>query len=81
MTIDARHPLPGTRPLVVGAARSGVAAARLLRRHGLDVRLVDRGAPNPAFTADLAALGIDCRFGSDAPEQLEERDFVVWSPG
>ena len=31
MTIDARHPLPGTRPLVVGAARSGLAAARLLR--------------------------------------------------
>ena len=23
MTIDARHPLPGSRPLVVGAGRSG----------------------------------------------------------
>src|SRR6185295_14563183 len=42
MTIDARHPLPGTRPLVVGAARSGVAAARLLVRLGADVRLADR---------------------------------------
>ena len=41
MTIDARHPLPGKRPLVVGAARSGLAAARLLARHGLDVRLAD----------------------------------------
>jgi len=39
MTIDARHPLPGTRPLVVGAARSGIAAARLLARHGLEVRV------------------------------------------
>src|SRR5204862_1782481 len=45
MTIDARHPLPGSRPLVVGAARSGIAAARLLAGHGLDVRVCDRRAP------------------------------------
>jgi len=81
MTIDARHPLPGTRPLVVGAGRSGLAAARLLRRHGLDVRLCDRGTPEPAVQAELAALGIDARFGRDDPAEIEGRDFVVWSPG
>ena len=81
MTIDARHPLPGTRPLIVGAGRSGAAAARLLRRHGLDVRLCDRGRPDSERVAGLTALGIDCRFGRDGAAELEGRDFVVWSPG
>lgn len=80
MTIDARHPLPGQHPLVVGAARSGLAAARLLARHGLDVRLVDRGTPSIAPDA-LAPLGIEARFGTDGPEHLEGRDVVIWSPG
>lgn len=80
MTIDARHPLPGQHPLVVGAARSGLAAARLLARHGLDVRLVDRG--DPAVSAEsLAALGIEARFGTDAAAHLAGRDVVIWSPG
>jgi UDP-N-acetylmuramoylalanine--D-glutamate ligase len=79
MTIDARHPLPGTRPLVVGAGRSGIAAAKLLQRHDLDVRLVDRGTP--AAARALAGLGIETRFGSDGPEHLAGRDVVIWSPG
>jgi UDP-N-acetylmuramoylalanine--D-glutamate ligase len=81
MTIDARHPLPGHRPLVVGAGRSGASASRLLRRHGLDVRLVDRGEPGAARVASLTALGIDVRTGGDDASALEGRDFVVWSPG
>ena len=54
MTIDAHHPLPGTRPLVVGAARSGLAAARLLHRHGAQVRVCDRAMP--ASAGALAAF-------------------------
>jgi UDP-N-acetylmuramoylalanine--D-glutamate ligase len=81
MTKSIEDRLPGTRALVVGAARSGLAAARLLRRHGLDVRLCDRAAGDPVRTAELAALGIDARFGVDDPSLLEDRDFVVWSPG
>ncbi|HET7226830.1 MAG TPA: UDP-N-acetylmuramoyl-L-alanine--D-glutamate ligase [Candidatus Eisenbacteria bacterium] len=80
MTIDARHPLPGRHPLVVGAARSGLAAARLLARHGLDVRLVDRARPTAGAEA-LAALGIEAVFGSDDASQLAGRDVVIWSPG
>ncbi|OGF16497.1 MAG: UDP-N-acetylmuramoylalanine--D-glutamate ligase [Candidatus Eisenbacteria bacterium RBG_16_71_46] len=83
MTIDARHPLPGTRPLVVGAARSGLAAARLLRAHGLAVRVCDAraAAERPEAARDLEALGAETRWGRDDPALLEGRDFVVWSPG
>lgn len=83
MTIDARHPLPGTRPLVVGAARSGRAAARLLRSLGLDVRVCDRRAADQAAEAEaeLAALGVERMWGRDDPGVLDGRDFVVWSPG
>ena len=83
MTIDARHPLPGSRPLVVGAGRSGLAAARLLAGHGLEVRLCDRRPRDQASgtAAALAGLGVEVRWGSDDPAALEGRDFVVWSPG
>jgi UDP-N-acetylmuramoylalanine--D-glutamate ligase len=84
MTVDLRHPLPGRHPLVVGAARSGLAAARLLKRHGADVRLADRVFARPEGAAlaqrlrrDLVAD--DCVI--DQPASLEGRDFVVWSPG
>jgi UDP-N-acetylmuramoylalanine--D-glutamate ligase len=84
MTVDLRHPLPGRRPLVVGAARSGLAAARLLKRHGADVRLADRifARPEGAVLAGrLREGGVadDCVI--DQPAALEGRDFVVWSPG
>jgi len=83
VTIDARHPLPGTRPLVVGAARSGLAAAALLCRHGLAVRVCDaRGAEAlPEAARRLAALGAEEMLGRDDAGVLEGRDFVVWSPG
>jgi UDP-N-acetylmuramoylalanine--D-glutamate ligase len=83
VTIDARHPLPGTRPLVVGAQRSGLAAAALLSRHGLTVRVCDaRGADAlPDAARRLDALGAEAMLGRDDPGVLEGRDFVVWSPG
>ncbi len=83
MTIDARHPFPGTRPLVVGAARSGLAAAGLLKRHGLDVRVCDSAPAErlAAAAASLGALGIAADWGRDDPALLEGRDAVVWSPG
>ena len=83
MTIDASHPLPGRRALVVGAARSGVAAARLLARHGLDVRVCDAkpAAAMPEAVGALAEAGAEARWQADTADMLEGRDFVVWSPG
>src|SRR5262249_12817282 len=72
-----------THALVAGAARSGVSAARLLRRHGLDVRVCDartaQSAPDAARA--LADLGVHAVWGSDATSNLQGRDFVVCSPG
>jgi UDP-N-acetylmuramoylalanine--D-glutamate ligase len=87
MTIDPRHPLPGVAPLVVGAARSGLAAARLLHRHGAQVRVCDRrtaaeiSEAGGAGAGALAALGIEMVLGRDDASLLEGRDLVVWSPG
>src|SRR5262249_55937394 len=77
--IDLRHPLPGRHPLVVGAARSGLAAARLLRRHGLEVRLCDQ---RPVLTIGSESLdGVELQLGRDDPGVLDGRDVVIWSPG
>jgi UDP-N-acetylmuramoylalanine--D-glutamate ligase len=83
VTIDARHPLPGSRPLVVGAGRSGIAAARLLHRHGLAVRICDAraAASLPDGARALAQAGIDTVWGHDDATLLDTCDCVVWSPG
>jgi UDP-N-acetylmuramoylalanine--D-glutamate ligase len=83
MTIDARHPLPGRAALVAGAARSGLSAARLLRRHGVDVTVCDRRTAEqaPEAAAALASLGVTAVWGRDDAALLEGRDLVVWSPG
>ena len=73
----ARPPLPPGPFLVVGLARSGLAAARMLTEHGEDVVGVDAGNP----TVDLPAL--DAHLGVDGVELLEQRGIrtVVKSPG
>ncbi len=83
MSFDLRHPLPGRRALVAGAARSGVAAARLLARHGADVRVCDRRSAQdlPPSALALAGEGIDCAWGRDDAALLDGRDVLVWSPG
>jgi UDP-N-acetylmuramoylalanine--D-glutamate ligase len=73
----------GSRALVVGLARSGVAAAKLLLEHGCEVRGVDRRRAEDLETTarELRELGVDLRFGSTEPSQLEGRNLVVVSPG
>lgn len=75
----------GELAVVVGAGRSGIAAARLLRLRGARVRLLDS---NPgAFSgkenlaAELRALGVDVQLGAHSLSQFSGADFVVPSPG
>lgn len=83
MTFDRWNPPPGKRALVAGAARSGVAAARLLARHGADVTLCDRRATDalPEAARALAADGVTVTGGRDDAALLDGRDLLVWSPG
>jgi UDP-N-acetylmuramoylalanine--D-glutamate ligase len=68
-----RPPLPEGPYLIVGLARSGAAAARMLLRHG-EVLAADRAHPEPP-------PGVEAHLGSDGVELLERAACVVKSPG
>jgi UDP-N-acetylmuramoylalanine--D-glutamate ligase len=70
---------PGGPYLVVGLARSGQAAARLLARRGEDVRGVDSAHPDGA--AGLAGGGVEVALDTDGLALLEGIRTVVKSPG
>jgi len=74
-----RPPLPRGPFLVVGLARSGQAAARLLARRGEEVRGVDAG--NPVGAAGLAGDGVEVALDTDGVAQLDGMRTVVKSPG
>jgi UDP-N-acetylmuramoylalanine--D-glutamate ligase len=67
---------------VIGAARSGIAAALFLKAKGVGVFLSEAG-PEEKFTAAaklLGAAGIDCEFGGHG-SRVQEADVLVVSPG
>ena len=76
---EIRPPLPRGPFLVVGLARSGVAAARLLAGSGEQVVGVDSG--NPAAAAGLRDTGVEVFLDSDGLAQLDGVRTVVKSPG
>lgn len=75
--------LAGKSVVVVGLARSGMAAARLLARRGARVVATDRkGAPELAEEVlRLPAMGVQLVLGSHAEAGLGAADLVVVSPG
>jgi UDP-N-acetylmuramoylalanine--D-glutamate ligase len=75
MTSRQRPPLPPGPWLVVGLARSGVAAARALQARGEQVVAVDSGSP-----AELPD-GLEAHLNSDGLALLDGARAVVKSPG
>ncbi|MGH7682530.1 MAG: UDP-N-acetylmuramoyl-L-alanine--D-glutamate ligase, partial [Candidatus Eiseniibacteriota bacterium] len=73
----------GRHALVVGVARSGSAAARLLLKHGATVRAIDRRKKEDvlAATAELERQGIEIRYGTMDASALDGCDLVITSPG
>lgn len=65
---------------MVGAARSGVAAAYLLARRGAAVTLSDLQTNIPEQDA-LRAAGVRLELGSHQPATLVSADIIVLSPG
>ncbi|MGD9901935.1 MAG: UDP-N-acetylmuramoyl-L-alanine--D-glutamate ligase [Vicinamibacterales bacterium] len=70
----------GRRVLVVGAARSGLAAAELLVARRARVTLTDRAAAIPGDER-LRALGVALDLGRHDPAAFTTADLVVTSPG
>lgn len=72
-----------TAAIVVGGGRSGRAAARLLKRLGADVRLLEkRPEALPAdFTAWARAAGVEILGGEHKPEYFLDADILIPSPG
>jgi UDP-N-acetylmuramoylalanine--D-glutamate ligase len=68
--------------LVVGAARSGIAVANHLSRHGEQIRVVDR-KPAADLADALAQMpgGVDLRLGGYDSSVLDGVDIVFASPG
>ena len=70
----------GRNVVVVGAARSGVAAARLLARRGAQVTVTDQKTEIAAAGA-LVEQGITLELGRHDARTLRSADLVVVSPG
>ena len=80
---DASETYAGKSVLVVGLARSGLAAARFLARAGARVTATDlRSADElPTEVRELQALGIRLVLGGHPPGLASRTDLVVTSPG
>jgi UDP-N-acetylmuramoylalanine--D-glutamate ligase len=70
----------GRRVLVVGAARSGLAAAELLVSRGAAVTLTDRAATVPGEDR-LRAIGVALDLGGHDAGRFAAADLIVTSPG
>ena len=80
MTTPSAFSVSGQRVVVVGAARSGVAAAHLLVARGASVVLTDtREAIDPAD--ELRRAGVVLELGGHRAETLNSADLIVLSPG
>ena len=76
----AAFSVTGMQVVVVGAARSGVAAAHLLVRRGAGVTLTDVKGTIPDADGLLEA-GISMELDTADPQALRGADLVVLSPG
>ena len=80
MSIYAEFSVRGKKVTVVGAARSGIAAAHLLARRGATVTLTDLQPAIPEEDA-LRAAGVALELGQHDAATLTRADIVVVSPG
>lgn len=75
--------LQHSKVLVVGLARSGVAAARVLRRIGAVVKATDIKPREElgSVIADLSQLGVAIETGGHTRDFAKDCDLIVLSPG
>lgn len=80
MTGTRSFSVAGMKAVVVGAARSGVAAAELLVRRGASVTLTDV-RPSIQEDAQLLNAGVQLELGGHRAATLRAADLIVLSPG
>jgi UDP-N-acetylmuramoylalanine--D-glutamate ligase len=80
MTAESPFSVAGKRVVVVGAARSGVAAAELLVRRGANVTLTE-ARDTIQEDAQLLQAGVQLELGGHRAATLQTADLVVLSPG
>ena len=66
---------------MVGAARSGVAAAELLVRRGAAVTLTDVRQSHRRSEPSCEAAGVALELGGHTPATFTAADLIVLSPG
>jgi UDP-N-acetylmuramoylalanine--D-glutamate ligase len=71
----------GRRVVVVGAGRSGRAAAELLVARGADVTLTEASTTPTDEAVRLTAAGVRLVLGPHRPELLSSAELIVLSPG
>jgi UDP-N-acetylmuramoylalanine--D-glutamate ligase len=79
--VIARPPLPPGPYVVVGLARSGVAAALALRALGAEVVGVDSGAVPDEAVERLLGAGVAVHAGADGVDLLDRAGSLIKSPG
>src|SRR5687768_16500192 len=78
MASSPRPPLPPGPFLVVGLARSGIAAALALRARGEEVIAVDAGAPD---VGRLREAGVEVHVETPGTQLAARAQTLVKSPG
>ena len=74
----------GKKVLVLGLSKSGIAAAKLAKKHGAVVYLTegkDVTSENLYKVEELKNLGINVEYGTHSDEFINNADLVVTSPG
>ncbi len=68
---------------IIGAGRSGLAAAKLAHSKGIDVFLSE-SKPKELYAEaakELESLGIECEFGTNTQSKILDAERIVLSPG
>jgi UDP-N-acetylmuramoylalanine--D-glutamate ligase len=69
------------KAVILGSGESGVGAAILAQKQGMDIFVSDSGSIKPAYKAELDALAIPYEEGMHTEEKIFDASFVVKSPG
>lgn len=74
----------GKTVAIIGVAKSGIAAARLLKKLGANIIMYD-AKPKEAFAESLlesiSDIGYEDMFGADIGSEIDRIDILVMSPG